>query len=135
MKKTIKLIALMLVLVLSVVTLASCLPPNPDPEKAIEALEENGYKAAHDDKIIPIAFKLRGIKDLDDVVIASAKIDGELEYVTILYFDDADAAKAAWEEVQDYAEETEDEDDSDWTIGKFSNMIWYGTEAAIKATY
>ncbi len=135
MKKTMKLIALALVLTLSVVMLASCLPPNMDPEKAIDALEENGYKAAHDDTVIPLALKLMGVKDVEDVVKATAVIDGELEYVTIIYFDDADAAKTAWEDVKDYAEETEDEDDSDWTIGKFGKMIWYGTEAAIKATH
>ena len=39
MKKTIKLVALALVLTLSVVMLASCLAPNMDPEKAIDALE------------------------------------------------------------------------------------------------
>ena len=34
-----------------------------------------------------------------------------------------------------YAEENKNDEDSDWTISKFNNMIWYGTEAAIKATY
>ena len=136
MKKTMKLLALVLVLALSVVTLASCLPPNMDPDKAIDALEDNGYRAAHDDTVLPLVFKLMGIDDIDDIVTATAIIDDELEHVTIIYFEDADAAKDAWEDVKEYAEkEDKDEEDTNWTIAKFNNMIWYGTENAIKATY
>ena len=136
MKKTIKLIALMLVLALSVVTLASCLPPNMDPDKAIDALKDNDYKAVHDDDVLPVVFKLMGIDDIEDIVTGTAIIDDKLEHVTIIYFEDADAAKAAWEDVKEYAEkEDKEEEDTDWTIAKFNNMIWYGTEAAIKATY
>ena len=136
MKKTIKLIALMLVLALSVVTLASCLPPNMDPDKAIDALKENDYKAVHDDTVLPLVFKLMGVKGIDDIVTGTAVIDDKLEHITIIYFEDADAAKAAWEDIKEYAEkEDKKEEDSDWTIAKFNNMIWYGTEAAIKATY
>lgn len=136
MKKMMKLFALALVLALSVITLASCLPPNMDPEKAIDSLEENGYKAAHDDTVLPLVFKLMGVDDIDDIVTATAVIDDKLEHVTIIYFEDADAAKAAWEDVKEYAEkEDKEEEDSDWTIAKFNNMIWYGTENAIKATY
>ena len=135
MKKTIKLIALMLVLALSVVTLASCLPPNMDPDKAIDALKENDYKAVHDDTVLPLVFKLMGVKGIDDIVTGTAVIDDKLEHITIIYFEDADAAKAAWEDVKEYAEKEDKEEHSDWTIGKFDKMIWYGTKSAIKATY
>ena len=136
MKKTIKLVALSLVLTLSVLMLASCIPPNMNPDKAIDALEKNDYKAAHDDTVLPFALALLGVKGIDDVVIGTAMIDDKLEHVTVIYFEDADAAKAAWEDVKEYAEDKDKkEEDSDWTIGKFNNMIWYGTEAAIKATY
>jgi hypothetical protein len=136
MKKTIKLIALTLVLTLSVLTLASCFFPNMDPEKAIDALEENDYLAAEDDTVLPLIFAGLGIKDVDTVVTATAVIDKKGEHVTIIYFEDADAAKAAWEDVKEYAEDKDKkEEDSDWKIGKFGKMIWYGTENAIKATY
>ena len=135
MKKTIKLIALALVLTLSVLTLASCIPPNMDPDKAIDALKEDGYRAVHDDTVLPLAFKLMGVDGIDDIVTATKVVDDKLEHVTIIYFEDADAAKAAWEDVKEYAEENKNDEDSDWTIAKFNNMIWYGTEAAIKATY
>ena len=136
MKKTIKLVALALVLTLSVVMLASCLAPNTDPEKAIDALEENDYKAAEDDTILPLVFTGLGIKNVDTVVTGTAVIDKKVEHVTIIYFEEAEDAKAAWEKVKEYAEkEDKEEEDSDWTINKFGKMIWYGTEAAIKATY
>ena len=48
MKKTLRLIALALVLVMSVAMLASCATPNKDPDDAIAALEDNGYTAAKD---------------------------------------------------------------------------------------
>lgn len=136
MKKTLQFIALALVLVLSLVTLASCLPPNMDPEKAIDSLKENDFKAAEDDTLLPLVFAGLGIKDVDVVVTGTAIIDDKLEHVTIIYFEDAEAAKEAWEDVKEYAEkEDKEEEDTDWTIAKFGKMIWYGTEAAIKATY
>ena len=136
MKKTIKLVALALVFILSALTLASCLPPNFDDDKAIAALEKNGYRAAHDDLVIPLELKVLGIEDVEDVIMGSTYVDGKFEHVTIIYFEEADDAKIAWEKVKEYAEkEDKKEEDSDWTINRFHNMIWYGTEAAIKATY
>ena len=135
MKKTIKLTALALVLVLSVLTLASCIPPNMDPDKAIESLKENDYTAVHDDTVIPLVLKLAGVKGIEDVVTGTAYVEDKFEHVTIIYFEDADAAKAAWDDVKEYAEDDKNEEDTDWTIAKFGKMIWYGTEAAIKATY
>lgn len=136
MKKTMKLIALALVLTLSVVMLASCFGPNANPEKAIEALKKNDYKAAEDDTVLPLIFAGLGIKDVDTVVTGTAIIDDKGEHVTIVYFEDADAAKAAWEDVKEYAEkEDKDEEDTDWTINKSGKMIYWGTKAAIKATY
>lgn len=136
MKKTMKLIALALVLTLSVVMLASCFGPNADPEKAIASLEENGYKAAKDKTVLPIVFTGLGIKDVDAVVSGTAIIDDKAEHVTIVYFETAEAANAAWEDMKEYAEkEDKDEEDTDWTVAKFGKMIYWGTKAAIKATY
>ncbi len=136
MKNTIKLIALALVLTLSVVMLASCFGPNANPEKAIESLKENDYKAAKDDTVLPLIFTGLGIKDVDTVVTGTAIIDDKGEHVTIVYFEDADAATAAWDKVKEYAEkEDKEEEDTDWTIDKSGKMIYWGTKAAIKATY
>ena len=136
MKKTMKLIAFSLILALSVVLLTSCLFPNPDPEKAISSLKENNYRAVEDDTLLPLVFAGLDIKGVDTVVTATAIVDEKLEHVTIIYFEDTDTAKAAWEKVKEYAEkEDKKESDSDWKIDKSGKMIWYGTEAAIKATY
>ena len=136
MKKTMRHIALALILTLSVLMLASCSMPNTDPEKAIEALKKNDYKATHDDTVLPFVFAGLGIQDVDTVVTGTAIINKKGEHVTIVYFEDTDAAKAAWEKVKKYAEEEDKkEEDSDWTIQQSGKMIWYGTKAAIKATY
>ena len=135
MKKMIKLIALALVLTLSVVMLASCNAPNSNPEKAVAALKEADYKAVEDDTVTPLFLAGLGIKDVDVVVTGTAVIDKKVEHVTIIYFESADAAKAAWEDVKEYAETDKGEEDTDWTIDRSGKMIWYGTEAAIKATY
>ena len=136
MKKTIKLITLALVLSLSAILLASCLAPNPNPEKAIAALKEKDYIATEDDTVLPLIFAGLGIKNVDTVVTGTAVIDKKGEHVTIIYFEEAEDATEAWEKVKEYAEkEDKKEEDSDWTIKKSGKMIWYGTEAAIKATY
>lgn len=133
MKKFVKVLALTLVLVMSVAMLASCGAPNKDPEKALEALKENEYNAAKDSTIIPVALALVGVKDIDCVVSGTAKIDDKLEHVTIIYFEDKDAAEAAWEKVQEYAEDKKSDEDTDWVIKKSGAMIYYGTSAGVKA--
>ena len=132
MKKAIKILALSLVLIMSVMVLASCGAPNADPDKAIASLKDNGYSAAKDDTWIPAALKLLGA-DAETVVTGTADIDGKAEHVTIVYFDDADDAKAAWEKVKEYAEDKKEDDDSDWTVAQSGAMIYWGTSAGIKA--
>ncbi len=136
MKTTMKLIALALVLTLSVLTLVSCFAPNANPDKAIEALEKKGYKAAEDKYALPAIFAGLGVKNVDVVVTGTDVIDDKIEHVTIVYFEDADSAKAAWNDLKEYAEkEDKDEKDTDWTIDRSGKMIYWGTKAAIKATY
>lgn len=136
MKKMIKLIALALVLTLSVVMLASCNVPNANPEKAIEALEKKGYKATEDKYVLPAIFAGLGIKNVAVVITGTDIIDDKTEHVTIVYFEDADSAEAAWNDLKEYAEkEDKDEKDTDWTIDRSGKMIYWGTKAAIKATY
>ncbi|MBR7177478.1 MAG: hypothetical protein IKD26_04630 [Clostridia bacterium] len=132
MKKFTKILALALVAIMSLVVFAAC-APNADPVKAEAALKENGYTVIN----LPV---LLGFKDVDCVVTGSLLVEGEgdeedkLEHVTIVYFESEEAAEAAWEKMQDYAaEEDEDSKDSDWTIKLSGAMIYYGTSAAIKA--
>ena len=108
MKKFARMIALALVMVMSVAMLASCGAPNSDPEKALAALKDNDYVAAEDKYIIPTALALLGVKDIDCVVSGSATIDEKFETVTIIYFEDKDAANEAWEKVEEYANKEKD---------------------------
>ena len=130
MKKSIvRILALSLVAVMMCVVLVSCGGPNSDPEKALDSLKENEYAAAEDKLLIPAALRLLGVKDIDTVITGTNK-DGE--HVTIIYFEDNAAANDAWEDVQEYFEETSDED-SNWTIKKSGAMTYWGTSAGIKA--
>lgn len=130
MKKSIvRILALSLVAVMMCVVLVSCGGPNADPDKALASLKDNEYSAAEDKLLIPTALRLLGVDDIDTVITGTNK-DGE--HVTVIYFEDKAAANDAWEDVQEYFEETSDED-SDWTIKKSGAMIYWGTSAGIKA--
>ena len=132
MKKAFRILALSLVLVTLVAALASCGGPAADPDDALAALKENDYLAAEDSVVIPTALRVAGVKGIDTVVSGTAVIDDKTEHITIIYFDDKDAANDAWDKVKEYAEDNK-KDDSDWSIKKSGAMIYWGTSAAIKA--
>ncbi len=136
MKKFAKIAALALVVVMSLAMLVAC-APNSNPDKALEALKKNGYTAAKDANVVPAALTLVGVKGVD-TVISGTKSSGEgddakVDHVTVIYFANADQAKAAWDKVKSYAEKDEDSKDSDWTITQSGKMIYYGTKAGIAA--
>ena len=140
MKKTItKVLALTLVAVMMCAILVSCDAPNADPEKALAALKDNGYTAEKIENeglgaLAIAALSAAGISDVECVVSGTAKIDDSVEHVTIIYFEDADAAKAEWEDVQKYIDSSKkDGEESEWVIEKSGNMIYYGTKNGVKA--
>ena len=106
MKKTLRLIALALVLVMSVAMLASCATPNKDPDDAIAALKDNGYTAAKDNFVVPTALKLLGVDGVKTVISGSAKIDDKVETVTVIYFESKDDANDAWEKYHSFTWES-----------------------------
>lgn len=126
-KSIIKVLALSLVAVMMCVVLVSCGGPNADPDKAVDSLKKNDYAAAEDKIVVPTALRLLGVDDIDTVVSGTNK-DGE--HVTIVYFEDKEAANDAWDDVKEYFE---DKKDDDWTIKKSGAMIYWGTSAGIKA--
>ena len=101
--------------------------------------DENGsYSAEPCDKQDRGTTVIMHITEQENEYLDSAKLTGMLrKYCAFMpveiYFEDADAAKAAWEDVKEYAEKEDKEEDEDWEIKKFGKMIWYGTKAAIKA--
>ena len=134
MKKSIRLLALAMVTVMLCLTLASCGGPNADPDKAVDALKENGVTwAGKDAVIIPGALKIMGVEGVDTVVSGTGKIEDEYAHITIIYFEDSASAKDAWEDVQEFADGKKNKDAKDWVCKKSGKMIYFGTKAAIAA--
>ena len=135
MKKTIK-ILLSVVTVIFCFSFVSCGGPNTDPDKAMEALKENGVNwVTKDDVAMPLVLRGLGIEDVDCVVSGTGKIDGEYAHITIIYFEEAEDAKKEWEDVQKYAKDDKDDEakDSEWVCKKSDKMIYYGTKNAVAA--
>ena len=125
MKKTIRIIALAMVALTLMLTLASCgAKPNSDPDAAEKALEEAGYEV--------VSIPALGVNGLDKNISAT-KIDGDkVDAVTIFYFKDSDSAESAYELIEKQANEAKEEME-DVAIGKSGKMIWFGTKDAVKA--
>lgn len=129
MKKNIlKVVALALIAVMTCAILVACAPAS-DPDKAIKALEENGYKAGKDDTVIPAALEILGIEDGVECVVIGA--DGKTDLalldpdLVIIYFKDSSAASDAWDKIKD---------DNDWSEYKKSGkMIYWGEDEILKA--
>lgn len=138
MKNFVRVLALSLVTVMLLATLASCGAPAKDPADAKAALEKEEYVVVTDSTIIPAAFKIAGY-DLSSVLTAtktSKNDEGKtvVDHVTVYYFVDKDAATKAMDKVKEEAKDDKKEEDSNWVEPKQSGaMIYYGTKAAIKA--
>ena len=138
MKHTIKILALVLVLALTMCALASC-APSSDPDKALAALKDNGYAAGDSDALATVLNGLLLVARVDakaDTIVSGSKIDENdaVQTVTIVYFKDSESAKNAWETVKEYAEENKkDDEDSSWTIKQSGAMIYWGTADGIAA--
>ena len=143
MKKSVKLIALVLTFVMLTAVLVSCGGPSSDSAKAMENLKGNGYTAAKDSTVIPtalnVALKLAKIDATIDTVITGVKTEKKddtttVDTVTVVYFADKDSANAAWDTVKKYAEENKKDNEKDnFVIEKSGAMIYWGTKAGIKA--
>ncbi len=127
MKKTMTIVALVALVSVLCVAMVACIPS--DPNKAISNLEKEGYTAAKDTTVIPVALRLAQVKGVETVVTAMNK-DGE--HVTLIYFDSKDNAEAAYSTVETYAKKNDKEKD-EVAIKKSGKVIYYGSEAGIKA--
>lgn len=143
MKKQLTIIvALIAVVVVSALVLTAC-APNSDPVKAESALKSNGYDAVRTTGYVSgIVSAIAGVENNIDGTVTGTKTvedkDGnsKTEYVFIIYYKTADAAKAAWEDMKDDSDKEKKEqkaDDSDWESGRSGKLIYWGTKAAVKA--
>jgi len=132
MKNVLRLVALSLVLVVMLGSLASCGGPNADPEKAEEALDDAGYAVTLDKTIQPGLYKLAGVDGVDCVVSAVNLDEDDAGFITIIYFDEAEDAKEAFDHIKDEAEDKMEKYE-DYVCKKSGKMIYYGTKNAVKA--
>lgn len=127
MKKTMTIVALVALVAVLCVAMVACIPS--DPNKAISNLEKEGYTAVKDATVIPAALRLAQVKGVETVVTAANK-DGE--HVTLIYFDSTENAKAAYSTVESYAKKN-DKSKDEVAIKKSGKIIYYGSEAGVKA--
>jgi hypothetical protein len=131
MKKTVRITALALVIVMMAALLASCGGPNADPAKAEEALKNNGYTAVKIDGAL-LGLSGYSYKGLNTVVTGVKSLTDPANAVVIFYFDNAESANNAWEAIQ-ADEAPESENDTNYEIAKSGKMIYAGHKDAIKA--
>lgn len=127
MKKALSIIAVLALVAVLGVALVACVPS--DPDKAEANLEEAGYVVVRVDADTPLAGA--ALKQIDAVTSITAT-DGD-EGVTITYFESADAAKAYYEDAKAEWDEMDDEDKEGMKMGKSGKVVYFGTEAGVKA--
>lgn len=134
MKKTIRIFAVVLSVVLLALALVACAPKN-DPDKAKAALEKNGYTAVKTTGYVSGIFSaIAGTENKIDATVTGTKdikdADGKTtktESVTIIYYKTSADAKEAW---KSWSEADRDR----YEVAKCSGrMIYWGTKAAVKA--
>ena len=125
-KNFLKITALALLAVMICTMLVACGGPNKDPEKAKEALEDAGYTVVFNDG------GLIGDHLLPDGAEATlTAMKGDDEYISIVYYEDAEAANEAWEDAKEDAKELEEEYE-DIVYKKSGKIIYIGTKQAVK---
>lgn len=133
MKKTIRIVAFAMVALMLMLALVSCgAKPKSDPDKAVQALKDNGIVLALNDKYAqPLTYKALGVNGVTSVVSgAGTTTDGEVATVYVVYFESSSAANDAFDSVKDYANTQSIEG---LVVGKSGSMIYFGNEAGIKA--
>ena len=148
MKKTLRMLALVMAVLMCIFAVVACdsnkdakedtekkeevIKPNSDPAKAKENLEKAGYEVMlMDDESV---LKLLGIDGLVAVISAMKGTDAEeADAISIYYFKDSDSAKKAKENeiIKEAIEAAKEE--KDVSTGISGKILWMGTKAAVKA--
>lgn len=148
MKKTLRMLALVMAVLMCIFAVVACdsnkdanedtekkeevIKPNSDPAKAKENLEKAGYEVTlMDDESV---LKLLGIDGLVAVITAVKNTSAEeADAISIYCFKDADSAKKAKENeiIKEAIEAAKEE--KNVSIGISGKIFWMGTKAAVKA--
>lgn len=128
MRKALRLSGLLVVL-MALLTLTACAPKDYDAAK--EKLEKKDYAVSSkvESNVVSTALNFIGVADIEDVIIATKKVEGkDPEVVTAILFKDKEAANKAWDKVKEYVED----EDKDATVKKSGAWICYGTSKGVK---
>ena len=126
--------ALVMITVLSLLlVLVSCgAKPNEDPDKVVAALEAAGYEDVYKTSK---GFSYLGVSGIDWKV-SGIIMEPKCEWIEVYYFESTTAANNAWEKMQEEAQSwfnNPSDYGSKFVCEKSGNMIWFGTENAVKA--
>ncbi len=133
-KSLLRALALCTLVIITCLSLSSCgLMPPTDPFDAKANLERNEYvtvKVDNDglESLLLIGLAAADVDDVDCVVTG----DKDGEHVTLIYFGTKEEADAQFADVEAYAKDRSNYKE-DWKIKKISNLIYFGSELAIKA--
>ncbi|MBR2349706.1 MAG: hypothetical protein IKA77_03695 [Clostridia bacterium] len=134
MKKVISITAVIALVAVLTLALVACVPA--DPDKAAANLEEAGYIVTNVKASDGTGVKL-GLEATAEGCVAM--VTGTListagtESVAILYFNDADDAKAYYADIKADFDELDDDEKEGKKIGKSGKVVYAGTEAGVKA--
>ena len=129
MKHTSRIVALLLLTVMCVGLLISCAPAS-DPDKAKEALKENGYTAIkYETASLKGLLTMVGIES-DDHLETAVYAQKDDSAVCILYFDSTKAAREFWKENKDTLT---DDLEKDEVAAQTGNIVYFGNKDAVKA--
>ena len=110
---------------LPLLLLCACAAPASDPQKAMQALKDEGYHVKEK--------RVSGLVNFGEGLTAAFEAsspDGNLIYV--LYYESADAANRNWESVKLLGESYRPQSvsEGDWVVKKNGKTVFFGTKDA-----
>ena len=140
MKSTVKILAVVMVCILASTVLVACaLTPNINYDKACANLEKNDYTV---DGIIESdtnfeeefdgAYATNFGIEASDFHAGLMAFNDDNEFIAIFWLKSIAAAKKCYQSFQEFIENSSG--DKEFCCGRSDNVVWMGSEEAIKAT-
>lgn len=140
MKKFSKVMAVMLVVIMSIALLASC-GPNSNPEKAEESMKDNGYSTTNlsgalSTGSVAVMLGLKG-EDVTNIVFGVKTDDeGNTQGMLAIYCKDAATAKSvvstAQEKIQQIEDKLQIKFEGESNVMRSGAVLYTGTDQGIK---